>query len=112
MPNLLAWIPPGRWRLVLNVLGLAFLLAGYTAAVLIWRAQDNALASDPVLESPLDSRKDSRQIEEMYGKSGLIAEGWAEGLRKLTHGRPLARMLIVVSSVAAIGCFLAGGRRR
>jgi len=105
-------------RLNLHVLGLAVLLAGYSGAALAWRAQDrldqeNAFleANDAARLSPLDSRKGSRQLEEMYGKSGVVAAGWMEWAEGLMQGRGLAKTLIVLSSATAIGCFIAAGRK-
>jgi hypothetical protein len=104
-------------RLILHVLGLAVLLAGYSGAALAWRAQDridqeNAFleANDAAQLSPLDSRKGSRQLEEMYGKAALVAAGWMEWAEGLTQGKGLAKTLVVLSSVTAIGCFIAAGR--
>ncbi len=103
-------------RLILHVLGLAVLLAGYSGAALAWRAQaridqENAFleAHDAAQLSPLDSRKDTRQLEEMYGKSGVVMADWMEWAEGLTHGKGLAKTLVVLSSAAAIGCFIAAG---
>ncbi len=105
-------------RLILHVLGLAVLLAGYSGAALAWRAQDRIDQENAFLEannaaqlSPLDSRKDTRQLEQMYGKSGVMAAGWMEWAEGLTHGKGLAKTLVVLSSATAIGCFIAAGRR-
>lgn len=103
---------------MLNLLGLAILLAGYSAAALVWRAQDridqanagDQTGNDAASLSPLDSRKDTRQLEVYYGKTGLLMEGWTEWAESLTHGKPLAKIIIVLSSATAIGCFLAAGR--
>ena len=100
--------------MILHVLGLAVLLAGYSGAALAWRAQDrmdqeNAALAGPL--APLDSRTSTRQIEVQYGKMGLLMEGATEWAESLTHGKGLAKTLIVLSSAAAIGCFIAAGRR-
>ena len=118
-PGFFASISPARVRLILHLVGLAVLLAGYSGAALAWRAQDRIDRENAFLEahdaaqlSPLDSRKGSRQLEVYYGKSGALMEGlleWAEGL---THGKGLAKSLIVLSSVTAIGCFIAAGRKQ
>jgi hypothetical protein len=106
-------------RLILHVLGLAVLLAGYSGAALAWRAQaridqENAFlaANNAAQLSALDSRKDTRQLEQMYGKTGVMAAGWMEWAEGLTQGKGLAKTLIVLSSVAAIGCFIAAGQKQ
>jgi hypothetical protein len=108
-----------RVRLILNLAGLVVLLAGYTTAALIWRAQSRVdqanadLAANPAAPvPPLDSKKDARQIEVEYGKSGVLMESFMEWAGSLTHGKNLAKIIIVASSVAAIGCFFMAGRRR
>jgi hypothetical protein len=105
-------------RLILHLLGLVILLAGYTEAALVWRGQDridqaNAdLAANPAAPlPPLDSKKDTREIELNYGKTGLLLESWTEWAESLTHGKPLAKTIIVISSLTAIGCFLVASRR-
>jgi len=119
VPRFFASISPARVRLILNLLGLVILLAGYSGAALVWRAQDRidqANAGDQAVNdaaplSPLDSRKDTRQLEVYYGKTGLLMEGWMEWAESLTHGKPLAKTIIVLSSATAIGCFIAASRR-
>ena len=106
-----------RLRLLLNLAGAIVLLAGYTGAVLVWRAQDrleqpDAAAAEAAPLPLLDSRRDSQQVELNFGKSGLLIERALEWLESLTHGRRLAKTLIVLSSAAAIGCFVAAGRRK
>ena len=120
VPRFFASISPARIRLIFRLLGLVILLAGYSGAALIWRAQDridqenagNQAAQDAAPLSPLDSRKDMRQLEVYYGKTGLLMEGWMEWAEGLTHGKPLAKTIIVLSSAIAIGCFIAAGRWR
>ena len=111
---------PARVRLILHLLGLVILLVGYSGAALIWRAQDridqknaaDQAAIDAGMLSPLDSRKDTRQLEVYYGKSGLLMEGLTEWVESLTHGKPLAKTLIVLSSATAIGLFIAAGMKK
>jgi hypothetical protein len=117
-PRFFASIAPARVRVILHFVGLAVLLAGYSGAALVWRPlaridQENAdlaaNAASPL--SPLDSRKDTRQIELYYGKSGLLMEGATEWIESFAHGKRLAETLVVLSSATAIGCFIAAGRR-
>lgn len=118
MPRLFASVLPSRARLILHFLGLAVLLAGYSGAALAWRAQTRIDQENAILEangaqlSPLDTRKGLRQLEEMYGKAGVVSAGWMEWAESLTHGKGLAKTLVVLSSASAIGCFVAAGRRR
>ena len=105
-------------RLILHVLGLVILLAGYAGAALVWRAQDridqanaDLAANDAAPLSPLDSKKGTRQVELYYGKTGLLMERVTEWAESLTHGKGLAKTIILLSSVTAIGCFLVAGRR-
>ncbi len=109
---------PARKRLFLNLLGLGILLGGYCVALLIWQAQNRLdqqqadLASNPAAPlSALDSKKDTREMEVTYGKSGVLMESVSEWFTKMTHGRPLAKNIIVLSSLAAIGCFVWAARR-
>jgi hypothetical protein len=106
-----------RMCLMLRVLGLALLLAGYAGAGLAWRAQarideENAFleANDAASLSTTDSRKGSQQLEQMYGKGAVVAAGWMEWAESLTRGKGLAKTLIVVSSATAIGCFIAADK--
>ena len=98
---------------------MVILLAGYAGAAMIWRAQDRLDAEKASLEangmdsgSPLDSRRGTQQLENQFGKMGLLMESTGEFVSKWTHGRPLARVLIVLSSASAVGCFFFAGRRR
>jgi hypothetical protein len=118
-PKFLASVSPGKVRLTLRLLGLVILLAGYCGAGVAWRAQDRIDAENAFLEangadqlSTTDSRKNSQQLEEMYGKTGVMAAGWMEWVEGFMHGKGLAKTLIVLSSGSAIGCFIAAGRRQ
>ena len=111
-------LPPARKRLLLNLLGVGILLTGYCIALFIWQAQNRLdqqqadLASDPAAPlGALDSKKDTRELEVTYGKSGVLMEGASEWFSRMTHGRPLAKNIIVLSSAAAIACFIWAARR-
>ena len=106
-------------RSILHVVGVVVLLAGYSGAALAWRAQARLDAENQFLEandagglSTGDSRQGSQRVEEMYGKAGMLAVSWRDWIKSLTHGRGLAETLVVVSSTAAIGCFVAAGQKR
>ena len=98
----------------LNWLGVVVLVAGLGSAVLIWRAQDRiereaeaAQSADPAAPlSPLDSRKQVRDVEMYYGKLGVLMEEAEE----LLHGKPLAKTIAVVSVLTATGLFLFAAR--
>jgi amino acid transporter len=114
----LASMPSARLRLMLKLAGLVILLAGYFIAGIIWQGQarldQQAAELDANPEAPLstlDSRKGVQQAELYYGKSGVLMENLAGWFRSLTHGRGLAKTIIVLSSIAAIGCFLVARNR-
>jgi hypothetical protein len=104
--------PNGR----LKIVGAAIFLIGLAVAAGIWIAQDridrqeSRQGDDPDQVATLDSRKDVRQLELYYGKSGLIAEGWTEWLQSLAHGKRLAATIAIVSAILGGGCFLAAAR--
>lgn len=109
---------PARLRLILHIVGLAVLLAGYSGAALAWRAQERIDRENAILEandagslSPLDSRTGTRQLEVQYGRMGVVMAGVAEWVESMTHGKRLAEILIVISSATTIGCFIAASRR-
>jgi hypothetical protein len=102
----------------LRVAGVAILLAGLATAAWIWRTQGlgDQLKTEEQLADPSaplaisDSRKQSRQLEIYYGKTGLLVEQWSEDLEHLTHGKPLAKLILVLSCLTAFGCFLTDHR--
>ncbi len=113
-------ITHARARRILNVLGTAILVAGLVSAVALWRAQEREDSSNPDQEAanpaaplaPSDSRKQSREIEIFYGKTGLLMERWSERAQNLMHGKPLANVIGVVAVLTATGCFFIGARLR
>lgn len=112
--NPLRSISFAQFRSGLNWLGVMVLVAGLGSAVLVWRAQDridreseaaqSADASAPL--SSLDSRKQVRDVEMYYGKVGVLEEEAGE----LLHGKPLAKIIGVVSILTATGLFLVAAR--
>jgi hypothetical protein len=92
------------------------LVAGLGSAVLIWRAQDRIEREDEAAQianpgaplSPLDSRRQVRDVEIYYGKLGVLMEEADE----LLHGKPLAKTIAVVSVITAAGLFLVAARLR
>ena len=105
-------------RSALNWLGVVILLAGLGSATVIWRTsgpdsanpdQERIDPSTPL--APSDSRKQTRQIEIYYGKTGVLAERWREEIERFKSGRPLAKLVVVVSLIAAFGCFLLASRQ-
>jgi hypothetical protein len=111
-------ITPASVRVALNRIGVLILLAGFTSAALVWHSQngvdpvsdDERLANsvDPLAIS--DSRKQSRQVEIYYGKTGVLMERWSEDWQTLTRGKALAKTIAVVTSITAGACFLIGTR--
>lgn len=101
-----------RLRLMLNYFGALVLLVGFFSAAFIWQAGEKAtqLGNDESANTagPLaasDSGKQSRQIEIYYGKTGVLMERWREGLKGMSHGKPLAKLIVVVSLITSAGCF-------
>jgi hypothetical protein len=98
----------------LNWLGVLVLFAGLGSAALIWRAQDRiereneaAQTADPAAPlSPLDSRRQVRDVQLYYGNVGVLMEKADE----LLHGKPLAKTIAVVSVITAAGLFLVAAR--
>jgi|SRR5579872_6126719 len=109
-------ISPNQLRTALNYFGALVLVVGFISAALVWRASERSpeagderlSATGPLAAS--DSRKQSREIEIYYGKTGLLMERWREGMEGLSHGKPLAKLIVVVSSITGVGCFLLATR--
>jgi hypothetical protein len=95
---------------VLRCSAAVILVVGLASCILIWRAQDRierAQAADPDgLLSPLDDRKQLRDLE-LYGGKGSVLMEEAKGL---FHGKPLAKTIAVGSVVTAVGLFLVSVR--
>jgi hypothetical protein len=107
-------ISAAKLRLALNLAGMLALLIGLASAVIIWRAHagDQQAGDEQIInpEAPLtpsDSRKQSREIEIYYGKTGLLFERWSEQAAAWFHGKPLAKVIAIGSGIMASGCFLA-----
>jgi hypothetical protein len=111
--RLIQWPASDKTRF--NLAGAAILLIGLCCATWIWIAQDridreNAGGQDDGTDqlAILDSRKEVRDLELYYGKSGVIVQEWSDWLQSLAHGKRLAATVAVASSILGIGCFLAG----
>jgi hypothetical protein len=113
--TLLPTTPSARRGLILNLLGLLVLLVGFGSAVVIWRTQDRIDRQDrdggttdgaaaPL--APEDSRRYTHDVEQYYGKTGLLADEWTRWFEGLAHGKALAKTIAVLSLAAAGGCFL------
>ena len=106
-----------RLRLALKVGGCVILVSGWISAALIWHAHahDNDFADDR-LANPLmplttgESRKQSRQVEIYYGKTGVLFERWSEKAAELSHGKPLAELVFGISLITSLGCFFLASR--
>ena len=89
-------------------------MLGLGSAVLLWRAQDRidreneaALIADPTTAlSPLDSRRQVRDLEMYSGKAGVLMEQ----AKELLHGKPFAKSITVVAVITAPGHFLLAAR--
>jgi hypothetical protein len=99
---------------VLRCSAVVILVVGLAGSILIWRAQDRierenggAQAADPdALLSPLDDRKQLRDLE-LYGGKGSVL---MEEAKELFHGKPLAKTIAVGSVITAAGLFLVSVR--
>lgn len=105
-----------QFRFALNWLGVVILLAGLGSAAVVWRAQVRLEQEDQAAHAanpntplaPLDSRKQTREVELYYGKVGVLVEEAGE----LLHGKPLAGTMATLSAITAVGLFLAAARLR
>jgi hypothetical protein len=98
-------------------MGALVLLVGFISATFIWRTQgqvgkenDDEAANPAAPLATSDSRKQSREVEIYYGKTGLLLERWSERVEGLAHGKPVAKLIAVVSSLTAVGCFFVAAR--
>jgi len=106
--------PPAQLRLALQWAALGILLAGFASGAWIWYDQDRTereIAASRVVNPAdslplLDSRKQVRQVEMYYGKTGVLAEKADE----LLHGKPLAKTIAIASAVIAGGLLLIAAR--
>jgi hypothetical protein len=94
-------------RSLLNYIGIAILITGVaTGEFIYWRSLQNDSAADDG-ESPYDSRVYEQTIERTIGVFGVIMDQWSRSLGKLKEPKPLAITIVVVSILAAGGCFMA-----
>jgi len=101
---------PASRRSLLNYAGILILLVGMSAGDFIyWRSLQGGSGNDEQ-DSPYDSRVYEREVERYVGTFGLIMDQWSRSAAKLAEPRPLAIAIIVVSILAAGGCFLAASR--
>ena len=107
----------GRIHLLLNLLGVIILLSGLGGATSIWLAQDRidrqmaaggTDATGPL--SPEDSRRYTHDVEMYYGETGMLMDKWERWWERMTHGKPLAETMAVVSLAAAGGLFYFAAR--
>jgi hypothetical protein len=99
---------------VLRCCAVVVLVAGMASSILIWRAQDRlerqnggALAADPdALLSPLEDRRQLRDLE-LYGGKGSVL---VEEAKEMFHGKPLAKTIAIASVITAAGLFLVSVR--
>ena len=106
---------PTSRRALLNYIGVLILLAGMGAGEFIyWRSLQGGSgtdAEDPLL-SQYDSRVYQRDVRMYVGTFGLIMNQWSRAAAKLGEPRPLAITIIVLSMLAAGGCFMVASRMR
>jgi len=101
---------------LLRDVGLTILVIGLFGSVWIWRHQERLMresavlqAADPAAPLPaLLSRRQSRDIEIYYGKTGLLMEQVEEWFQD----KGWAKTVAALSVVGALGCFWAAARWR
>jgi hypothetical protein len=97
-------------RSLLNYIGIAILIAGMaTGESIYWRSLQTDSASDDA-DSPYNSRVYEQTIERTVGVFGVIMDQWSRSIAKLKEPKPLAITIVVVSMLAAGGCFLIASR--
>jgi hypothetical protein len=97
-------------RSLLNYLGIAILITGLAAGEFIyWRSLQQATPPEDA-DSPYNTRVYEQTIERTIGVFGVIMDQWSRSAAKLKEPKPLAITIVVVSMVAAGGCFLAAAR--
>ncbi len=103
-------MPSPSRRTLLNYLGLAILVTGMAAGEFIyWRSLQHDSPPDDV-DSPYDSRVYEQTMERTVGIFGVIIDQWSRTAAKLEEPRPLAITIVLVSTLAAGGCFIAASR--
>jgi len=97
-------------RSLLNYIGIAILIAGMaTGEFIYWRSLgDDSVSDDPA--SLYESRVYEQTVERTVGVFGLLIDQWSRSFAKLKEPRPQAIAIVVVSVLAAGGCFLVASR--
>jgi hypothetical protein len=84
----------------LHLVGVAILVVGLLASVIV-----DAKAPPPDEGAYSDSRRYEYEMEQIGGKSNLLAAEIREWFGGLWHGKGLARLLACVSVGGSFGCF-------
>jgi len=105
---------PVSRRLLLNYVAIAILVAGLGSGEFIYwrglqRGGDAGIDNDQLIRLS-DSRAYDRTIETQVGTFGVVVNQWDQALGKLGEPGPLAATIIVISMLAAAGCFVAASR--
>jgi hypothetical protein len=93
-----AWLT--RRRLLVG----AILLAGWTAAAVIW-ATATPVEDDPDVADVFQSRTYRRQLERIGGKGALLAADLDDWFAGLWHGRRLGTTTAVLTAAIALGAW-------
>jgi hypothetical protein len=108
-------LSPTSRRSLLNYIGIFILLAGMGVGEFIYlRSLQGGSGTDDAypLLSQYDSRVYQRDVQMYVGTFGLIMDQWSRAAAKLGEPRPLAITIIVLSMLAAGGCFMVASRMR
>ena len=100
-------------RSFVNYFGVFILLVGMSVGdYKYWRSlQDDAGPGDEqLLLSQYSSKAYQQAVQRNVGVFGMLVNQWSLELAELGEPRPLAITIMVVSSLAAAGCFLVAAR--
>jgi hypothetical protein len=93
----------------LYIAGLAILVAGIVAAVLIYMTADDA-SVHPAIQGMLDSKPYNRALQHFGGKAAVIFDELNRWFAALWQGRTLASTVLWLSLGASALLFLLGRR--
>lgn len=102
MENMSTSGPSSRSRARLRLTGLVVLVLGIVGASAIYWLRTRAPDVSDDLAMVGYNKAQTRQMEQLYGKSGLLIEEWFDDLKQ---PGTQAAIIVVVSALIAGGCF-------
>lgn len=110
-------LTPAR-RTLFKEIALVILVAGFCLGGLVYHSAPptvNDAGADSVSDDsslpPEDTRRYSHDTEVNLGQLGLLVDKSGRAVAKLAQPRPLAITIIVVSLLAAGGCFIVAAQK-